>query len=72
MAASFDARYESTCPAGDEIETGETVVYDEDDHLWHTSCLREHEATQTRLDQVLADPCPECWLVGPCEHREVR
>lgn len=65
MAAEFTARYESDCQAGDDIEKGDAVRYDEDDNLWHSDCLRREKSLPPRRD---AEVCPKCFLVRPCEH----
>ena len=70
MAVTFEARYEGTCPAGDDIEVGESVKYDDDDHLWHVGCLAIDQDTRRRHEAMVADVCTECWLVKPCEHSE--
>lgn len=68
--ASFEARYEQTCPAGDDIDPGDTVRYDSDDMLWHTACLTSEAEAEKKRAEVPADICPICFLVKPCEHSE--
>lgn len=67
--ASFEARYDGVCPAGDDIEPGDTVIHDTDDLLWHTACLREDE--KNRVPVATGSVCQQCWLVEPCEHTEI-
>lgn len=65
MSAEFTARFPADCPAGDEIEPGEPVRYDEADDLWHTACLRQ-EASKPPAKEP--EVCDRCWLFKPCEH----
>lgn len=69
MAVSFEARHEGLCPNGDDIERGETVVHDDDGVVWHTACLRTTRSRAVNPPARYATACPECWLIGPCEHR---
>jgi len=67
---AFEARYEGTCPAGDDIEPGDNVRYDLDDLLWHVTCFQTDQASRRQDAERPSTVCTTCWLVEPCEHSE--
>ena len=69
MSATFIARYSGHCVQGDHhFAEGDTIGYDADDNLICGDCLTgiSTEANRKAAYEA-ADPCPSCFLVGPCD-----
>lgn len=65
---SFEARYPGTCcSCGERIEVGDVIRYNADDEIVHARHEIIH-ARHERPEEVLAPPCPDCFMVhkGEC------
>lgn len=68
MSLAFAARYPGKCAAGDSINIGDNVQYDNDDELIHHDCIGAppaDENTPQRNERM----CPDCNMVhaGECD-----